>query len=225
MTTFYSFDVRASDAEILVTVNGIPVELFTSGQSGGGPMNVWMFNGANRIVFEMTPKGENARGFAGIDVSGPEGFETLVSFEWPEHEGPAEYVLDAQDLPAWSWLRAEPVPGAEEEVTAAVARLHAALEEGKEQEFRDILAAMYANAATMATPEQIEQGHQQMWSDFRKDLQPLGDLAVTAFRDGQVYRVLDAGGMAPIQSVDDDGGIFSTGQWWGKIDGSWQLLK
>ena len=128
MTAFYSFDVSATDAEVSVIVNGVPVEVFTSGQSGGGPMNAWMINGANEIAFELKPVGDNPRASAGIDLSGPDGYETLASFSWPEQEGPAVATVKVEGFPAWSWLRGEAVSGAAAEVTGAVAALHTALE-------------------------------------------------------------------------------------------------
>jgi len=225
MTRFYTFDVQAADAEVSVFANGVLVEVFTPGQSGGGPLNSWLRNGVNEVVFTMKSMGDDARAMASLELSGPDGYEPLAKYEWPGAEASVSATLEAEGIPDWSWLRGDPAPGAADEVKAAVEAAHAQVKDGDREAFFAAAAALNADMAALSSRKQVDENNGGLWKLLRKGLSPLGELNIVSFRDGQVYRVTGAEDMGPIQAVDEDGGVISVGKWWSKVDGTWQMIK
>lgn len=211
-----------------VTVNGVPVADFSTGEGGSGGTTVhvtdWLTNGANEVVLSVDAVSE--RGRAKLELQEFNSEDMVLTLE-QVGSGELTGSVEVEGLPDWSWTGATPQDGAAAGLEDAVADFHDAF-----------ARADIDRIIAVARPFLTDQAHYGMLDEavFREELTPileigelkdLPELSIDSYLDGRVFHVTDADGHAPVNlefENDEMSGAVRTGEWWSLIEGNWQVI-
>lgn len=214
--------VSTRDVAVSIFVNGVPAYRYSEGQVGGGPLNLWLVNGPNQIEAAVEPVGADPAAEVTVSKAGQDG--NLAAYVWSEGEPRFSMTVEADGLPEWAWLRAQP-QGEAAGLEAAVAATHQAIADGDLAAFRGRLSGYVGDVDALMGAGQGGQMVESVFGQLGDGLEPLPALTVTGYRDGQVFSVVDGDGNPPLRATAGDGSIYSFGPWWGKVDGTWQIVR
>jgi len=219
--------VAADKADGAVLVNGVPIHRFAKVEKKDGlstaslPLAPWLVNGRNVIEVRAD------RIAAGGEVKAKLVKSDDDEGDWKPVAAGRTLTLDEQadGLPRWGFLDAEPMGGDEAGLRKAVAALHAA-------------AAKRDAKAIMATGKPNFDDLSKLYGDPPPDmdkhlaqelkaakLRPLPkDLKISTAHGGKLAIVETAAGGAPIRADAKDGHM-DLGRYWAKFDGQWRVVR
>jgi hypothetical protein len=224
----WTIAVAADKADDVVLANGAPIHRFAKVESKDGlstasiPLAPWLVNGRNTIevrVDRLAPGGEVKAKLAKSEDDGFGGWRPVAAGQ------AATFEEQADGLPRWRFLDAEPMGADEAGLRKAVAALHAAaakrdvktmLAIGKP--YFDDLSKIYG-----APPPGYER---ELAAELKKaKLRPLpAELRISTAHDGKLAIVETLGGEAPIRAEARDGHM-DLGRYWAKLDGQWRTVR
>lgn len=219
--------VAAAKADGAVLVNGVPVHRFAKAGTEDGlsttslPLAPWLVNGRNVVEVRAD------RIAAGGEVKAKLVKSDDDESDWkPVAAGQTlAFEEQADGLPRWRFLDAEPMGGDEAGLRKAVAALHAAAAK------RDVKAIMATGKPSYDDlsklygdpPPDLDK---QLAAELKESkLRPLPkDLKVSTAHGGKLAIVETAGGEAPIYAESKDGRM-DIGRYWAKLDGQWRAVR
>lgn len=216
-------------AKTVLLVNGVPVVTYAVDETGSGGRGMdltdWLTNGSNTI--KLTVEALNERGKAKLELKNFTSGEALLTLE-VTGSGEKQGTIEAKDLPAWSWQRAEPQPGDAPGLADAVAALYGAYETSDFDAVLGICAPFFSDQAVVGgmTAERFTQQAAPMLEAGK--LQPMPELTITSHLDGRMFRVVGPDGSPPVNIlIEHDGakGAMRTGEWWSMIGGEWRVVR
>ena len=221
-----SADIEYSDAQLTLTVNGLPAVVFqrqAEPQSLEFLLTLWLEPGENEVAVTLNPRGFKPT--AKISIRRGQAETPLAAGEWTGQDaGILHFTVD--DLPRWAWHRATPQPAGARDIRKAVADLHRVLRNRDYARIYDYRAAYFEDLEPLfgeiSRARRIELLKARLAD---AEVEPLGPIEVTRHREGRLYNAQTADGTPPIVLSFADGHRLVFGRWWSHIDGHWRNVR
>lgn len=226
----FTVNVDPEDASGRILVNGVPIKSFGGGAGGLPGMGLaigtgmWLVEGENSIVVEAVPAGAKpvTRVVILRTIAEPPVFEATI-----EGAGKAEHKVTVDKVHRWGWLDADKWQGNNEDVLAAVRRLHAAYAAKDQARIIATRAALDADFDAVMGPASADEIEQEKKFLEVATLDPMAsDLAVTTYYDGRLVAVSRSDGTAPILLASPNvPGKSEIARFWVKKGGTWLVVR
>lgn len=228
--THWALAVLSDRADGLTLVNGVPIHgVAKAGATEKNastttiPLAPWLVNGRNVIevrLIRLAPGGELGARVIKSQQQMMEGeFERLIA----PHT--ITFQVEADGLPRWRFLDAEPLGNDQPALLKAVAALHAAAARADAKALMAMRQPYFDDMAKIFGP--APPGYEDELADElkRAKLAPLPDrLRINTAHEGKLAIVDTPEGLAPVRA-EISGGRMLIGQYWAKLDGQWLLVR
>jgi hypothetical protein len=225
-TAVVSADIEYADAQVTLTVNGLPAVVFqrqAEPQTLEFLLTLWLEPGDNEVAVTLNPRGFKPS--VKVDIRRDKKETLLAAGAWA---GRTSGVLrfSVADLPRWAWHRATPQPSGVREVRRAVVDLHRALRNRDYAGIYEYRAAYFEDLSPLFG-EISRERHMDLLQERLAGavVEPLGPAEVTRHREGRLYNVEAADGTPPIVLSFADGRRLVFGRWWSHIDDQWRNVR
>ncbi len=190
----------------------------------------WLMNGKNKLYVstQQVKSDKQPSLIAKLEMIYPGGQpETKPLFELTKPSAKLA-IINAENLPQWSWQKGEATFHDSTEIKAAVRRLHQAFKEKNTKTVREVESPMFADMVRITEREGLERRHHRDEIIQKGKLDPLKKLIIVPFANGKVMRVTQPDGEAPIRiyfRYGNGGKVIVTGKFWSKIEGEWRVVR
>jgi hypothetical protein len=226
----WTLAVASDRADGIALVNGVPIHRFVKASSTKQNLSTaslslapWLINGRNVIeirVSKLAPDGE-----VGTQLIKSEDQLMQGKMERIAAPGSHKFEVDAQTLPRWRFLDAEPLGNDQPALLKAVAALHAAAGKADAKAMMAARKPYFDDLSQIYGPVPPDLEKQLAAELKRGKLQPLSNqLRVTTAHDGKLAIVETPDGEAPIRAEGKDGRM-EIGTYWAKLDGKWLMVR
>lgn len=228
--TRWTLAVSSDRADGVALVNGVPIHRFA--KAGATDKNAstaslqlapWLVNGPNVIEVRMTRQAPG--GEVGARVIKSE--RQMLDGEFERLVAPHTMTihLEAQGLPRWRFLDAEPLGSDQPGLLKAVAGLHAAAAKADARALMATRKPFFDDMSQIYGPAPAGYEAELGAELTRAKLAPLPErLRIATAHDGKLAIVETPDGQAPVRAEAKDGRML-IGQYWAKLDGQWLLVR
>lgn len=229
----YNLHLDSKEAAGSIILNDISIAHHKSNKNQKQSMialTPWLQNGKNKLYVSTSQVNSKIQPYlkASLEIIQPNKqpeIKTLFELTKPSARG---IVIEANDLPKWSWHGAQDTFHDSREIKIAVAVLHKAFANKDVKTIRKFEAPMFNDMVKITEREGLERRHYRDEIIQKGQIDPLGKLTIVPFANGKIMRVTGSDGEAPIRiffRYGNGGKVILTGKFWSKINGQWFVVR
>lgn len=229
----YDLHLTASNAKGSIILNGISIGHHQSNKTTRASvisLTPWLRNGQNSLYLTTGKPNSNHQPSlrADLQITPINGQQQIAQILHLKKASSKKYIITANGLPKWQWVRAEARFHDTQEIKTAVKNLYRAFKTKDLKTIKQVEAPLFKDMEILTGREGLQRRLYREEIITKGQVAPLAPIIIAPFDNGRIMRVTNKDGEAPIRvyfRYGNGGKVILTGQFWSKINGQWHVVR